>query len=52
MDRFAQYTVREDIIVPTGRASANTDWGTGGYTQFYIDNFENLLEYVTEWPLT
>jgi hypothetical protein len=38
-NRIAQYTVRQDIIVPTGRAFANTDWGTGGYTQFYIEDF-------------
>jgi hypothetical protein len=54
--KVAAYEVTEDIIVPTGIAKNNTYYngkflGNGGYTQYYIEDYENLLEFIGEEPL-
>jgi hypothetical protein len=45
------YRVKQDTIVPTGKALNNTDWGPGGYDQFFIENWSDILEFLYEVAL-
>ncbi len=40
------YRVLQDLRVPYGEASANIDFGPGGFTQYYIQNFKSTLELI------
>ena len=43
--KIAEYTVTEDIYVATGKALANTSYGSGGFTQYYIDQWAQYVEF-------
>ena len=54
--KVGEYLVKQDVIVPTGRALNNTYYngvylGSGGYTQFYIAEYESVLELLSETAL-
>ena len=43
--RLGSYTVTEDISVSAGRTLANPQYGSGGYKQYVIEDFNNFLRY-------
>ena len=45
------YEVTQDVVVATGQALNNTSVGSGGYTQFFIENFDDVLKAIQEIPL-
>jgi RHS repeat-associated protein len=45
------YEVTEDITIATGKALANTKNGTGGFTQYFIENFNDVVKPLYEYPL-
>ena len=38
------YRLTQDVVAATGRAVENIDNGFGGYTQYVIKDFQNVLE--------
>ena len=45
------YELSRDIVVPTGKALNNVEYGAGGYTQFYIEDYSSVLKFISESPL-
>lgn len=43
---MTQYIVKEDITVAYSKALANPQYGAGGYEQFFIDKYEQVLEAI------
>ena len=41
--KIAEYVVNNDIVVAYGKALANTQYGSGGFTQYYIENWEQNI---------
>lgn len=42
--KVCQYTVRKAVTLPSGKALANPELGTGGGDQFFISDFKNVLK--------
>jgi hypothetical protein len=49
---MTQYEVLEDTKVATSKALANPNYGSGGYTQYYIPQWKTNLQPVNTIPLT
>ena len=49
---MTKYIVNQDISVATSKALANPMHGNGGFDQYYIQNFENVLEPVKTLLMT
>ena len=43
---ITQYIVKEDITVAYSKALANPQYGDGGFNQFFVDHFEEVLEAI------
>ena len=42
--KIAEYVVTSDIVVAYGKALVNTQYGSGGFTQYYIENWaQNVI---------
>jgi hypothetical protein len=50
-DYIGKYKVKQDILVPTGIANANPQYGAGGYDQYFIGAFDDVLELISETPM-
>ena len=44
--KIAEYTVTEDVYVATGQALANPSYGNGGFTQYYIEEWTQYVEFI------
>jgi len=41
---MTEYILKEDVPVAIGITRANSQWGPGGATQIYVENFVTVLE--------
>lgn len=41
---MTEFVLKEDVPVAIGITRANTQWGPGGATQIYVENFKMVLE--------
>jgi hypothetical protein len=46
-----EYEVVRSMMVPFGKALANTRFGSGGGSQLFIKDFENSLRFIRQFPL-
>lgn len=49
--RIGLYTVTEDISVPAGKTLSNPQFGSGGYQQYVIEDFNSFLRYNGSYNL-
>jgi hypothetical protein len=50
--KMGYYEVLDDIYVAYGKVLNNTNYGEGGYMQYHIPNYDDVLALVREVPLT
>lgn len=43
---MTEYVVKEDIVVGYSKALANPKYGDGGFDQYFVKDFETILESV------
>ena len=43
--KIAEYVINTDIYVATGQALSNTDFGTGGFIQYYISYWDDYVDF-------
>ena len=49
---MTKYIIKQDISVATSKALANPMHGSGGFDQYYIQNYETVLKPVKTLLMT
>lgn len=49
---MTQYEVTQDITVGYSKALANPQYGAGGFDQYYLSNYENVLNPIKSTVMT